>query len=56
MRSEASSDSATSSNTAAAVEIFRRMIFFNAVVFWDASPAGHGLVQADAAFAATPLP
>jgi subtilisin family serine protease len=30
--------------------------FFSAVVCWDASPAGHGLVQADAALAATPLP
>jgi subtilisin family serine protease len=28
----------------------------NATVCWDASPAGHGLVQADAALAATPLP
>jgi subtilisin family serine protease len=28
----------------------------DAVVCWDASPAGHGLVQADAALAATPLP
>jgi subtilisin family serine protease len=29
---------------------------FNATVCWNASPAGHGLVQADAALAATPLP
>jgi hypothetical protein len=30
--------------------------FFNAVFCWNASPTGHGLVQADAALAATPLP
>ena len=29
---------------------------FDATVCWNASPAGHGLVQADAALAATPLP
>jgi hypothetical protein len=29
---------------------------FNATVCWNASPAGHGLAQADAALAATPLP
>jgi subtilisin family serine protease len=29
---------------------------FNRTVCWDASAAGHGLVQADAALAATPLP
>jgi len=32
------------------------LFFFNADVCWNASPAGHGLVQADAALAATPLP
>ena len=32
------------------------IFLFNATVCWDASPAGHGLVQADAALAATPLP
>ena len=30
--------------------------FFNVTVCWNASPAGHGLAQADAALAATPLP
>jgi len=29
---------------------------FNATVCWNARPAGHGLAQADAALAATPLP
>jgi subtilisin family serine protease len=32
------------------------LFFFNAVFCWNASQAGHGLVQADAALAATPLP
>jgi subtilisin family serine protease len=32
------------------------VFLFDAVICWDASPAGHGLVQADAALAATPLP
>jgi subtilisin family serine protease len=32
------------------------VFLFEATVCWDASPAGHGLVQADAALAATPLP
>jgi subtilisin family serine protease len=32
------------------------LFLFDAVICWDASPAGHGLVQADAALAATPLP
>jgi hypothetical protein len=32
------------------------ILFFNAVFCWSASQAGHGLVQADAALAATPLP
>jgi subtilisin family serine protease len=32
------------------------LFFFSAPVCWNASPAGHGLVQADAALAATPLP
>lgn len=35
---------------------FGNFSFFNAPVCWNASPAGHGLVQADAALAATPLP
>jgi hypothetical protein len=30
--------------------------FFNADICWNASAAGHGLVQADAALAATLLP
>jgi subtilisin family serine protease len=32
------------------------LLLFDAEVCWNASPAGHGLVQADAALAATPLP
>jgi subtilisin family serine protease len=32
------------------------LVLFGATVCWDASPTGHGLVQADAALAATPLP
>jgi len=32
------------------------IVLFNATVCWNASAAGHGLVQADAALAATPLP
>jgi subtilisin family serine protease len=32
------------------------IVLFNATVCWNASPAGHGLAQADAALAATPLP
>jgi subtilisin family serine protease len=32
------------------------IFLFNATVCWNASPVGHGLVQADAAVAATPLP
>jgi len=32
------------------------IILFNITVCWDANVAGHGLVQADAALAATPLP
>jgi subtilisin family serine protease len=35
---------------------FGNFFFFNAPVCWNASQAGHGLVQADAALAATPLP
>jgi subtilisin family serine protease len=35
---------------------FINLLLFNATVCWNASPAGHGLVQADAALAATPLP
>jgi len=32
------------------------VFLFNADICWNASPAGHGLAQADAALAATPLP
>jgi subtilisin family serine protease len=32
------------------------IFFFNAVFCWNEAAAGHGLVQADAALAATPLP
>ena len=32
------------------------LFLFDATVCWDASPAGHGLAQADAALAATPDP
>jgi subtilisin family serine protease len=32
------------------------LVLFEATVCWDANPAGHGLAQADAALAATPLP
>jgi subtilisin family serine protease len=32
------------------------ILFFNITSCWDASQVGHGLVQADAALAATPLP
>lgn len=35
---------------------FVNVFLFDATVCWDASPTGHGLVQADAALAATPLP
>ena len=35
---------------------FINISFFNVDLCWDASPTGHGLVQADAALAATPLP
>src|SRR5262249_32650041 len=35
---------------------FANLFFINVPVCWDANPAGHGLVQADAALAATPLP
>jgi hypothetical protein len=35
---------------------FMHISFFNADLCWNASAAGHGLVQADAALAATPLP
>jgi subtilisin family serine protease len=35
---------------------FLNTFFFDAVICWNASPAGHGLAQADAALAATPLP
>jgi subtilisin family serine protease len=32
------------------------IVFLNVGVCWNSNPAGHGLVQADAALAATPLP
>jgi len=32
------------------------IFLINATVCWNASQTGHGLVQADAALAATPLP
>jgi subtilisin family serine protease len=35
---------------------FANFFLFNATVCWDASQLGHGLAQADAALAATPLP
>jgi Subtilase family len=35
---------------------FVNVSFFNFVFCWNASPTGHGLAQADAALAATPLP
>jgi subtilisin family serine protease len=35
---------------------FANIFFVNVSVCWNASAAGHGLVQADAALAATPLP
>jgi subtilisin family serine protease len=35
---------------------FANIFFLNVTVCWNASAAGHGLVQADAALAATPLP
>jgi hypothetical protein len=35
---------------------FMNISFFNADLCWNASAAGHGLVQAYAALAATPLP
>jgi subtilisin family serine protease len=35
---------------------FINAFFFNADLCWNASQTGHGLVQADAALAATPLP
>jgi subtilisin family serine protease len=35
---------------------FLNVSLFNADICWNASPAGHGLAQADAALAATPLP
>jgi subtilisin family serine protease len=35
---------------------FLNTFLFNADICWNASPAGHGLAQADAALAATPLP
>jgi hypothetical protein len=36
-------------------DFFHRLPF-NADICWNASAAGHGLVQADAALAATPFP
>jgi subtilisin family serine protease len=38
------------------IDLVRGLFAFDVTVCWDASPAGHGLVQADAALAATPLP
>jgi subtilisin family serine protease len=35
---------------------FANVAFFNVTLCWNASQTGHGLVQADAALAATPLP
>jgi subtilisin family serine protease len=35
---------------------FANIVSFNFTACWDANAAGHGLVQADAALAATPLP
>jgi subtilisin family serine protease len=35
---------------------FANIAFFNVTLCWNASQTGHGLVQADAALAATPLP
>ena len=35
---------------------FANVVFVNITSCWDASQVGHGLVQADAALAATPLP
>ena len=35
---------------------FANISLFNITICWNASPAGHGLAQADAALAATPLP
>jgi subtilisin family serine protease len=35
---------------------FANVLVFNVVFCWNEAPAGHGLVQADAALAATPLP
>jgi hypothetical protein len=35
---------------------FVNVFLFDAVLCWNASQAGHGLAQADAALAATPLP
>jgi subtilisin family serine protease len=38
------------------IDLVRGLFAFDVTVCWDASPTGHGLVQADAALAATPLP
>jgi len=35
---------------------FANLVLFDAVLCWNEAAAGHGLVQADAALAATPLP
>jgi subtilisin family serine protease len=35
---------------------FRTALLFDATVCWEANATGHGLIQADAALAATPLP
>jgi subtilisin family serine protease len=36
------------------IDLVRGLFAFDVTVCWDASPTGHGLVQADAALAATP--
>lgn len=38
------------------IDLVRGLSVLDVTVCWNASPAGHGLVQADAALAATPLP
>ena len=38
------------------IDLVRGLVAFDVTVCWNASPIGHGLVQADAALAATPLP
>ncbi len=38
------------------IDLVRGLSVLDVTICWSASPAGHGLVQADAALAATPLP